>query len=87
MEKTRLSSKGQVVIPKQVRAAHRWSAGQEFVVIDVEDGVLLRAKSPFPASRIDDVAASLKYAGEPKTLDEMEAAIARGASEHQHGSR
>jgi bifunctional DNA-binding transcriptional regulator/antitoxin component of YhaV-PrlF toxin-antitoxin module len=30
METTKLSSKGQVIIPKAMRAAHHWDAGQEF---------------------------------------------------------
>ena len=33
METTRLSSKGQVIIPKTLRDAHHWLAGQEFIAI------------------------------------------------------
>ena len=43
MTKTRLSSKGQVIIPAQVRAAHHWEAGQELTVVDAGDGILLKA--------------------------------------------
>ena len=39
---TRLSAKGQVVIPKSVRDSHDWHAGTEFEVVDRPDGVLLR---------------------------------------------
>ena len=33
MEKTRLSNKGQVVIPKAVRLFHGWKPGLEFVTV------------------------------------------------------
>ena len=42
MEKTRLSSKGQLVLPKALRDARNWGEGTEFVVESVADGVLLR---------------------------------------------
>ena len=87
MKTTRLSSKGQVIIPKPVRAAHDWKAGQELVVIDTQDGVLLKAKSPFQPTRIADAAACLKYTGKAKSLDDMEAAIKKGAWEAKHGKR
>jgi AbrB family looped-hinge helix DNA binding protein len=78
METTRLSSKGQVIIPKPLRTAHHWTAGQELVAIDVGDGVLLKPKSPFSEKHIDEVASSLKYSGTAKTLDELAAAIGKG---------
>ncbi len=78
METTRLSSKGQVVIPKSLRAARQWKAGQEFLVIDTEDGVLLKVKKPFMPSQLDEVAGVLQYEGRPKTLEDMEQAIEKG---------
>ncbi len=36
-----LSTKFQISIPKAVRAARKWKAGQEFVFIPKETGVLL----------------------------------------------
>jgi AbrB family looped-hinge helix DNA binding protein len=78
METTRLSSKGQVIIPKPLRTAHHWTTGQELVAIDVGDGVLLKPKSPFSEKAIEDVASSLKYSGKTKSLDEMAAAIGKG---------
>ncbi len=78
METTRLSSKGQVIIPKPLRTAHHWDAGQELVAIDVGDGVLLKPKSPFVEKTIDEVASCLKYSGKAKSLDDMTAAIAKG---------
>jgi AbrB family looped-hinge helix DNA binding protein len=81
METTKLSSKGQVIIPKPLRMAYRWETGQELVVIDTGDGVLLKPKTPFQETRIEDIAACLRYDGKPKTLDDMEQAIKQGMKE------
>ena len=76
METTRLSSKGQVILPKSIRDAHRWRPGMEFIVENTADGVLLRQTKPLPPTRLEDVAGCLRYAGKLKTLSsQMEAAI------------
>ena len=75
MKTTKLSTKGQIIIPKAIRNAHRWRAGQELTVFDSEDGVLLKAKKPFKETTVDDVAGSLAYKGKPKSLKEIEAGI------------
>jgi len=67
MKTTRLSSKGQVVIPKNFRAAHRWSSGLELLVIDTGDGLLLKPKAPFAQSSLEYVAGCLRR--EQRTLD------------------
>jgi len=86
-ETTRLSSKGQVIIPKSIRQSHRWLIGQEFTVEDTGEGVLLRPKSPFPRTTVEEVAGCLKYSGPPKTLEEMEDAIRKGVLEQWRDSR
>jgi AbrB family looped-hinge helix DNA binding protein len=75
MTKTRLSSKGQVILPKSVRDAHRWPVGMEFNVEDTADGVLLRPAKPFGIARLEDLAGCLRVEGAPKTIDEMNDAI------------
>jgi AbrB family looped-hinge helix DNA binding protein len=81
MEITRLSSQGQVIIPKALRAAHHWKAGQELIAIDVGDGILLKPKKPFQETTLGQVAGCLKYRGKPKSLDELENAICQGVME------
>ncbi len=81
METTRLSSKGQVIIPKTIRDTHNWLAGQELIAIDTGDGVLLKPKQPFPETKLEDVAGHLQYEGKPKTVDEMNDAIRQGIAE------
>jgi len=78
MGTTKLSSKGQVIIPKPLRSAHHWEAGQELVVIDMGDGILLKPKTPFPESNIKDAASCLQYKGKAKTLEDMDDAIKEG---------
>jgi len=81
METTRLSSKGQVIIPKSIRDAHRWSIGQEFIIEDTSDGIVLKPKPPFPRTTINDVAGCLKYHGAPKSIEEMHDAIKKTVQE------
>lgn len=71
---TKLSSKGQVIIPKHIRDSHRWDPGLELQVIEFEGGVLLKPKTAFVATSIDDVAGCLTYAGAAKTDQDIEAA-------------
>ena len=78
METTKISSKGQVVIPKSFRVAHHWEAGQELVVVDVGDGILFKQKSPFEETDIKDVASSLRFKGKAKSLEDMDKAIRKG---------
>ena len=76
MNVVKLSSKGQLVIPASVRAAHQWRAGDEFIVEEVDQGLLLKPRKPFPAARLEDVAGSLPHAGQAKTVDEMHEGVA-----------
>lgn len=84
MEVTRLSSKGQVIIPKTLRAAHHWETGQELIAIDVGDGILLKPKKPFPETTLAQVAGCLNYQRKPKRLEEFEEAIRQGVMEQWH---
>ena len=42
----RLSSKGQIVIPKEVRDSFHWNTGAELLLVATERGVMLQSKSP-----------------------------------------
>jgi AbrB family looped-hinge helix DNA binding protein len=75
----RLSSKGQIVIPKAIRDKHRWTEGQELELTDSNEGLVLREKRPFNKTDLKDVAGCLPYSGNAKTLEEMEMAIVQGA--------
>jgi AbrB family looped-hinge helix DNA binding protein len=72
---TTVSTKGQVVLPSEVRRRRRWNAGTKLIVEETADGVLLRAASPFPATTVDEVFGSARYTGPALTIEEMDAAV------------
>ncbi len=76
---TKVSTKGQVILPKSIRQDRRWSPGTRLIVEDTPDGVLLKAAPLFAATRPEDVYGSLPSKEAPKTLEEMEASIAAEA--------
>ena len=76
---TTVSTKGQVILPKAIRDQRHWAPGTRLTVENTENGVLLKPARLFKPTRIEDVFGSLRYAGPAKTIDEMDAAIAREA--------
>lgn len=79
METTRLSSKGQVIIPQTIRVAHKWHSGLEFAIIDTNDGILLTPIKPFKQTSIKNVLGCVNYKGPRKSLKDMKQGIAKGA--------
>src|SRR6476660_3763715 len=77
MEITRLSTKGQIVLPKSIRASRAWGPGTEFTVEETGDGILLRPAARFPDTDLDEVAGCLRSKRKPKTPAQMRAAIRR----------
>jgi AbrB family looped-hinge helix DNA binding protein len=77
MPTTRLSTKGQIVLPTSIRTSHAWGPGTEFTVEETGDGVLLRPAGRFPAARLDEVAGCLRSGRKPGTPAQMRAAIGR----------
>ena len=75
METTTLSSKGQVIIPKSIRADQNWHIGQEFEVLVTPEGVLFRPKAVFSASTLDEVLAFAKPGAKTKSQAEIDEAM------------
>ena len=71
MPTTRLSSKGQIIIPKTIRKARAWKPGQEFEVIETDEGVLLRPNQVFTSTTFDDVGKALNYDGPPIPVERL----------------
>ncbi len=84
MEVTHLSDEGQVSIPQSLRDTHQWKANQAFLIFEVGDGILLKPKKPFEETTLSEVAGCLKYQGSPKSLDDLESAIAEGIEVEWH---
>jgi AbrB family looped-hinge helix DNA binding protein len=83
MAATKLSTKGQVVLPKEIRDRHGWSTGTRLEIQDLGDRIVLREITDFPATTIDQVFGCAPYDGPAKSLEEMEEAIAIGARRHR----
>jgi len=50
---TKMSSKGQVVIPEEIRKRLKLRAGTQFVVIGEDDVVILKAVTPLSMAEFD----------------------------------
>ncbi len=90
METTRVSTRGQVVIPKDLRKAHNWNAGQELEVIDAGDGLLLKAKPSRKSGSWTDVVGCLGHLteGKPMVTDaDMHVAVRDMAARRYHRGR
>lgn len=81
--KTRISSKGQVVIPKAYRQKLGWETGTELVVEEEAGQVLLRPKPAIKKTKsIREVAGILHRPGRKAiTLKQMDSAIDEALSE------
>ena len=71
----RLSTKGQLILPKAIRQRRHWDVGTRLLIEDTAEGVLLKAAPIFEAKRSDEVFGSLKASGPPKTLEQMDAGV------------
>jgi AbrB family looped-hinge helix DNA binding protein len=83
--RTRVSSKGQVVVPREVRDRRGWREGTELVVEETPRGVLLRLAEPARTLDISELIGSAGYSGPRRTLADMERGILTEA--RRRGSR
>jgi AbrB family looped-hinge helix DNA binding protein len=83
---TRLSTRGQIAIPKAIRTARRWKPGTEFVVQETHEGVLIKPKKAVKpirkAGTIDDLIGIGKYRGPRRSIREMDESVMEEASKH-----
>lgn len=77
MDTTRLSTKGQIVLPKSIRVSRDWRPGTAFTIEETGDGVLLRPAARFPSSSLEEVAGCLLTSRRSKTPAQMRTAIGR----------
>lgn len=83
---TRLSTKGQLILPKEIRDEKGWRPGTELEVEDRGDSVVLRLAATIPETSLADLVGCTGYSGPTVTLEEMDEAIARGATEQRMAS-
>lgn len=71
---TRLSAKGQVVIPKDVRDAMHLRTGERFEVLHGPDEIKLKLidrTNPFSRTTIADLRKKPRWPGKPKSTEEI----------------
>lgn len=66
-----LSSKGQVVIPKEIRDELHWLAGTQITLISSASGVTLKAVPNKTGRKLEDLIGMLKYEGPPLSIEEL----------------
>jgi len=76
MFESSITSKGQTTLPKAVRDSLAVKAGDKVRYVIVEDGVLI-----MPVRNTRRLFGSLRYEGPVVSLEEMDKAIAEGATE------
>ena len=79
--RSRLSSKGQIVLPKVLRERRGWKEGAEVEIEEVDGGVLLHFAPATRATSAEDLLGCSGYHGPRRTLAAMNDAIALGARE------
>jgi AbrB family looped-hinge helix DNA binding protein len=75
MDTIRVSTKGQIVIPGEIRTRHGWQAGTELIVEDQGDALVLREAKPFPPTRVEDGLGCTGYRGPAHSVEEMDACV------------
>ena len=76
---TIISTKGQVILPKAIREQRHWPSGTRLTVEETAEGVLLKSAPMFAETSVDAMYGSLGFEGKPKSIEEMDAALAAEA--------
>ena len=66
-----LSSKGQVVIPKEIRDELHWDAGTQINLISNASGVTLKAVPKKTGRKLADLIGLFKHGGPPLSNEEL----------------
>ena len=66
-----LSSKGQIVIPKEIRDQLHWHAGMQITLLSSASGVTLKAVSKKTGHRLEDLIGMLKHEGPPLSTEAL----------------
>lgn len=77
--KTKVSTKGQIVLPKAIRDRRGWGAGAELVIEERPEGVLLRGSPKPEPTRVEDVFGSLGPVDRVVSIEEMNEAVLKEA--------
>ncbi len=74
-ETVRLSSKGQLVIPRAMREALHWDAGMELKMVRTGSGLVIQPPPKKSGKRLEDLRGYLNYQGPPLSDEELHAPV------------
>lgn len=84
---TTLSSKGQVVIPKEIRDELHWDAGTQITLVSSASGVMLKRVPTKTGRKLADLIGLFKHAGPPLSIEELCKPVDYSEDEEASGSR
>jgi AbrB family looped-hinge helix DNA binding protein len=87
MQTTKLSTKGQIILPKASRNSRSWGPGTEFTVIETRDGILLQPTARFPKTDLAEVAGCLRSRTKLTKADQTYTAIDREVTRRHDSGR
>ncbi len=67
----KLSSKGQIVIPKEIRDELHWQAGTQLTLVSSLSGVTLRSAPKKTGSTMADLIGMLQHEGPPMPIEAL----------------
>ena len=67
----KLSSKGQIVIPKEIRDELHWQAGTQLTLVSSSSGVTLKTTSKKTRGNLGDLIGMLKHDGPPVPVEAL----------------
>ncbi len=82
-----LSSKGQVVIPKEIRDELHWDAGTQITLVSSASGVMLKAVPTKTGRKLGDLIGMFKHEGRALTTEELCEPVDFSEGEIASGSR
>ncbi len=68
---TKLSSKGQLLIPRKLREQLHWEAGIELTLVPTGRGIFLQPSAKKAKHNLADLRGMLKYEGPPISLEKL----------------
>jgi AbrB family looped-hinge helix DNA binding protein len=68
---TRLSTKGQLILPKEIRERHGWGPGVELEIEERGNSVVLRRAVAVPETTLEELLGCTGYQGPAHSLEEM----------------
>lgn len=67
----KISSKGQIVIPKEIGDELHWETGKQLTLVANGNGISVRAISAKSGRNLGDLIGMLKHAGAPVAMEEL----------------